>query len=179
LLLGVGEAQGRQRGVDHHADLPVVRDPVSLLLGQGIEAAVEQQAGAASGPAAQDVEPFAVGDAPEGEVDQLQQAQVVLVQCKGKAAGRGLDEVIDLDRLLETLGDCIVGTDGITQVSVGLSQGHGGDPGEGRAIQLQSGAGIEATHRLNGQVVIHHGKAQLGQVVTVAQGLVLARYDDR
>lgn len=178
LLLGVGKTQGGEGGVDHHLDLPVPGDPLAFFMGQGVEAAVEQEAGAAARPAPQDVQPFAVGDAAEGEIDQLQQARVVSGQGESEGAGRHLDEMIDLDPFLEAFGDHVVGADGIPQVDIGLPQRHCGHTGECGAVETQLSVGVELLHCANGQVMVDHGQAQAFQFVLYAQASVLSGHDN-
>ncbi len=62
-VFGVVERQWRQRGVDQDIDVGVCRDPGFLFLAQGGEVTLQQQAGVATVPAAQDIQPLAVGDA--------------------------------------------------------------------------------------------------------------------
>ncbi|MNH08178.1 hypothetical protein D3C76_948760 [compost metagenome] len=178
-VLGVVEGQRRQRSVDQHADAGVGDDPGFFFGGQGGEVALQQQAGVATAPAAQDVQAFAFADARQRLVDQLLQARVVTGQGKGKRPGGNLAEVVDLQCALVTLANREVGTDGIAQVGVGLAQFDGGQPGQGRAIQAQLRLGVQAADAAGRQVMIDHGQAQAGEVGGVLQAVPLAGDDDR
>ncbi|MNO91152.1 hypothetical protein D3C76_826920 [compost metagenome] len=134
-MLGIVEGQRRQRRVDQYVDVGVGGDPGFFFGGQGGEVALQQQAGVAAAPAAQNVQPFAFANARQRLVDQLVQARVVTGQGKGKCPGGDLAEMVDLQRALVTLADREVGADGVAQVGVGLAQFDRSQPGQGRAVQ--------------------------------------------
>ncbi|MNJ49837.1 hypothetical protein D3C77_450910 [compost metagenome] len=94
----------------------------------GIEvqcAAIEQDPGTATGPAAQDVQALAVADTAQGEVNQAQQGGVITEHGKGEPTTDVLDEVIDLHAAQVVAGNQVVTADRIAEERVGLPQGNG------------------------------------------------------
>ncbi len=178
-VLGIVEGERCQRGVDQHADAWVGGDPGFFFGGEGGEVALQQQAGVATAPAAQDVQAFAFADARQRLVDQLTQARVVTGQGKGKRTRGDLAEVVDLQCALVTLANREVGTDGIAQIGVGLAQFDGSQPCQRRAIQAQLRLWVQAADAAGRQVMIDHGQAQAGEVGGVLQAVPLAGDDDR
>ena len=154
-------------------------DPGFLFGTEGRQVALQQQAGIATAPAAQDVQPFAFTDAGQCLVDQLAQVQVVAGQGERERFGGGRGKVVDLQRALEAFADHEVGTDGVAQVGVGLAQFDSGQPGQGGAVQAQLRLGVQAAYGIGGQVVINHGQAQAGQVGRALQAAPLPGHDHR
>ncbi|MNN12341.1 hypothetical protein D3C81_1253280 [compost metagenome] len=96
-------------------------------------------------------------------VDDVQQLRVFAAHRECKTTGLHRRKICQLYIAQIVFADQVMGTDGIPQIDISLTERHRAHRGQCRGEEFQLSAGIELLHAVFGQVVIKRHQPFSGQ----------------